>query len=646
MNVLRKLFCILLCLSILLPCGVISAEEENLLSGTWSQTTGSLGATMQNGKVTLPLQNSAGIASAYIPVIKGATYELSFTYSLPIEGKGSVKVCGFNRNDDETEIGSVVPITKLSAGRFVKHTLTFSPKTIGSGTIVRYVKVNFASTIVSESTDVFTVSDIKLVRVPGNEMISNGGAEMIWQGKPVGIIGGTCLQNTPDAQSGNNMMRVDAGEEMHLPLVLEKEANLAKITGFLKKGAGLTEESRVTVSVREDNKDGIVLSEKPVRFTGEKWELIRFSALPMRPRLIVSVKVENAGCVYADGFQIEADKNILRNPAFTSEGVVDEEGKPVTWAIENTWFNTKIKHANDDNVYLNDTFYDTSTGETVSVVNEDGNCPDGQNYIEAAGCGKMVLIRTRSAIPVKEGEKYRISVWMKTEGGSGRIAIATQQSAIRENYPGWSQFIVDENTGGVWKHISFTLSVPKGMTSFNLNLRTQGAVAADKKISFNMPCVEKIEKNEVGFFVQEMEASASGATVMVAAPRLEPYGYAFQNVLGSPVERITGLSGALTAVGQTVDSALTTDAIMIMATYTYENGERELLAFKIGEPPSDPAWTTGVKDLNGNDVKGVKYPTVSMPLSEIDEETDEIRAFLWDSAVGVRAEGKTAVLCR
>lgn len=600
---LRRILGILLCL-LLLPFGTAAAGEGNLLSGTWTETTGSRGAQESGGTITLPLANSAGIASAFVPVTKGAAYELSFTYSLSEEGRGSVKVCGFDKNNDETAIGPVVSITSLPAGTDTEYTITFMPSEIRDGIDVKYVKVNFASTITRDCTEVFTVRNITLLRVPGDEVISNGGAEIVWNGAAVGITGGTLIENTAEAQSGKNMMRIDAGEEMHMPLVLVETASPVKIHGFIKR-AGLTEGSSVTATLRHDNKDGIVLAEKPVQFAGDGWELLRFSGMPYSTNVVLTIKVEGEGSVYADGFVIEKDENLVPDAIFADEA---------SWTV------------------------------AADSLKTDGNCPDGQNYVEG---GSGILAAMQSPISVQTGEKYRISAWLKTAGtATARILLDTDESAIAAKYPGWERFIVEESTDGAWKHVEFVLTVPEGMESFALQFEASGTTDSDTA-SFNMPRVEKAKEKEIGFYIQEFEAEkADGSGVNVTAPRLEPYGYAFQNVLGAPVRSITEIAGNLTAVCITPEPDETSDSVLILAAYSTNNGQKELLHVTVGTPSSAPRWETGVTDAGGKSVTGVNYPSVTANADEIPAEADEIHAYLWNSVSGLRPAGEYGILLR
>lgn len=634
MKMCKKVFCLLLCLSLSFACP--SLANETLLKGEWNETEGSRGAKEENGVLLLPLQNSAGLATDFIEVHRGTEYTLSFTYSLPQEEKGIVKISGHDKAAEDAASGAIVPVTPLPKGENKSYEIKFTPDMLSNGNKVQFVKVYFESIIVSESKEKFLVKDVSLLFEPQSIPVSNGSAEITEGNCALGIVGGMLIQNTAIAKHGKNMMEIRAGETMHMSLFADEVEKLAKIRGFLRQGEALGENGRVTISIRTNTKDGKILAEKTMYaddVSADAWKMIRFSALEYDERLVVSIAVSGSGSVYADGFYIENDGNLLRNPRFIAEGKTDKDGKPVTWCMQNTFLNTLIKHENDAYVYLNDVYTDKSTGAKVTALQMDGNCPDGQNYITVQGNG-MVLIDSRDSIPVKPGELYRISVWVRTSGTGARIYLNTDTAKIKDAYPGWDQFIVDTGFQNKWREIVFTLRIPEEMETLGLWLRTPGDIDESASVSFNMPSIEKIEESEIGFYMQTM-VNAGGT--FVPSPALEPYGYAFQNVLGESVEELDAISDSVTAIGILPEEK--PNAVMILAAYAHRDGKRELLYLSIGEKASTPTWNTGVTDKNGRKVNGTTYPLATVQKSDI-EEADEIRAFLWDVESGLLAESR------
>ncbi|MDD6308748.1 MAG: carbohydrate binding domain-containing protein [Clostridia bacterium] len=658
-----------LCLVLTLFAGLTAiAEVENLLAypeNGWHSTVKGEKVPVSFDGTELPFNFTEDkthyeLQAPSFAVEQNATYRLSFSYKLPEGGSLEYRTLAINSSYSSVSGVAFAEYKSLSqtGTEFKNATYAF---TVENSAIAR-IEVRFRTTKNAALETPAVIKNATVVKIESDGSVTNGSFEMVQNGVAIDTTGGELI--TEGALYGNNMMKVTAGKPMSLTLALAKISTNAKLRGLIK-ATGFTSESKATLSVK--TADGTPLAEKsfnlaPVgdavedtiwNINADTWEFVRMSYLPYSDGMKFEAEVEGEGALYLDGFTFENDYNLVRNAAFVPEGDKDADGMATTWAIELTRLN-ELLGKKGQNVYLNDSYTDPETKEVTSVGKTDGNCPDGQYYVEAKAyqdASGMILIRTRSSISVSEGEKYRISLWLKTENTAARLLLdpGTQTSAIKANYPGWNQFIVDESTDGEWKQYEFTLTIPKGMTTFNLCLRTQGRISGEKKVSFCMPVVEKITENEVGFYAQAFENAPSDAGgVQVVAPKIERYGYAFQNVLGTPIETATGFGGTITAVGITTAPQVTADDIVIIAAYKKDAyGKKQLVTVKMGEEAATPAWTTTVTDANNANqtVTGVNYPTATIHTDELGDAT-EIRAFLWNSVSGLTPTGTAAKLAR
>lgn len=660
-----------LCLVLTLLAGFTAmAEVENLLpypeDGWHSTVTGGKVPASFDG-IELPF-NFTGDKTHYelqgrsFPVEQGTTYRLSFSYKLPEGGSLEYRPLAIDASYSSVNGVAFADYKSLAQTGTEFENVTYA-FTVENPSIAR-IEVRFRTAKNAALETPAVIKNATVVKIESDGSVTNGSFEMVQNGAAIDTTGGELI--TEGALYGNNMMKVTAAKPMSLTLTLAKISTNAKLRGFIK-AVGFTADSKATLSVK--TAQGTLLAEKSFNLApigdaaadniwnikADTWEFVRMSYLPYSDGMKLEAKVEGEGVLYLDGFTFENDYNLVRNAAFVPEGDKDADGKQTTWAIEQTRLNELL----GGQAYLSDSYTDSETGVVTSVGKTDGNCPDGQNYVEATGGEKasMILIRTRSSIQVQEGEKYRVSIWLKSNGPNTRFCLepsTSETNAIKANYPGWHQFIVDEYSQD-WKQYEFTLTVPKGLTSFNLNLRTQGAEGTDKKVAFCMPVVEKITENEVGFYAQQFENAPSDAGgVQVVAPKIERYGYAFQNVLGTPIETATGFSGTITAVGTTIAPQVTSDNIVVIAAYkTDANGKKQLVTVKVGEKAAAPTWTTTVTDATDSTVAaedrpavtGVNYPTATIHTDELGDAT-EIRGFLWNSVAGLTSTGAFAKLAR
>lgn len=628
-----------LCLVLSSLAGVaVMAEDGNLLpqTGWHSYDTGGKIDVPQDGLEfpfngwTNPDSTEYKLEAPSFPAELMKTYRLSFEYMLP-EG-GVMQYHPLPITDKYSglwDIGFAQYQTLKSTGnKFVKKTFSFTVEDVR----VAKIQVDFRVEKNDAISTPAVVRNIE-VRLLEDGASTNGSFEMTRDGVAVDTAGGQLV--TEGALFGNNMMKITKDSPMSLELFLNKASQNAKLRAYAKT-EGFTAESVAVFTVK--SADGDVLSEKKVNLApqGEApedniwnikedaWDYIRISGLPYSDGMTLTVSVEGAGALYVDGITFEADKNLLKNARFDNS-VGETEWGNASWYMEQT------AYAGENTVYLGNTF--TEDGETVTPVKMDGNCPDGQTYVASNGSGYTFRLVPIGAITAKEGEKYRLSVWI-----SGDMTVRiwhneTEKANVQKEYPGFDYPMLDVANNSTWKQISYTFTVPKGMTQIQLALRTATYLTTEQTVRFNMPCIEKVEENEVGFYNQSY------------MPGIEPQSRAFQNILGAPLETAVGYYGWIHAVATTVKPLVTSNASVIMAAYKKtEDGKKTLTAIKLGSATA-PAVDTMVTDSNNNPVLGVNYPTTSMHTDEMRDAT-EIRAFLWDSVSGLTSVGNPCMIAR
>lgn len=630
-----------LCLVLSSLAGVaVMAEDGNLLpqTGWHNYDTGGKIDVPQDGLEfpfngwTNPDSTEYKLEAPSFPAELMKTYRLSFEYMLP-EG-GVMQYHPLPITDKYSglwDIGFAQYQTLKSTGnKFVKKTFSFTVEDVR----VAKIQVDFRVEKNDAISTPAVVRNIE-VRLLEDGASTNGSFEMTKDGVAVDTAGGQLV--TEGALFGNNMMKITKDSSMSLELFINKASQNAKLRAYAKT-EGFTAESVAVFTVK--SADGDVISEKKVNLApkGEAqedniwnilenaWDYIRISGLPYSEGMTLTVSVEGAGALYVDGITFEADKNLLKNARFDNT-VGETESSNATWKMEQT------AYAGTNYAYLANDY--TVDGETVKPTKTDSNCPDGQTYITARGFGTMFRFVPNGYINVNEGEKYRLSVWISGDATARIYYNENEASNVTPNYPGFNYPMIDVgNTNNTtWKHISYTFTIPKGMTQIRFALRTASNLSATQTVRFNMPCIEKIEENEIGFYNQN------------SLPTLEPQSRAFQNILGVPVETAVGYNGWIHAVATTVTPLVTSNASVIMAAYKKtEDGKKTLTAIKLGSATA-PAVDTMVTDSNNNPVLGVNYPTTSMHTDEMGEAT-EIRAFLWDSVSGLTSVGNPCMIAR
>ncbi len=645
-----------LCLVLTLLAGLTAmAEVENLLKypeDGWHSTVKGEKVPVSFDGVELPF-NFTGDKTHYelqatsFAVEQGTTYRLSFSYKLPEGGTLEYRPLAINASYSSVNGVAFADYKSLAqtGTEFKNVTYAF---TIENPSIAR-IQVCFRTAKNAALETPAVIKNATVVKIESEGSVTNGSFEMVQNGVAIDTTGGELI--TEGALYGNNMMKVTAAKPMSLTLTLAKISTNAKLRGFVK-AVGFTSDSKATLSVKTAG--GTALAEKsfnlaPVgdaaedtiwNIKADTWEFVRMSDLPYSDGMKLEAKVEGEGALYLDDFTFEKSRNLLKNAAFNNDGASQDDRTGATWKIEKTTLNTAL-NVKTNYVFLGDSYIvDPVTQKTLTVWKNDGNCPDGQNYLYVEGDGHGTLnIVPGNNISVKEGEKYRFSVWMKSNvsaklyyNGHG----PNEESTIGHNYTGSNRyyFAVVRTTNGEWKHIEFTFTIPKGMTSIKLQLRSSDLFATGNYMAFNVPSIEKIEENEVNFYTQDFTAHISDKPAA-----------AFLNITGEPIKTAVGLTGTISAIATTVTPHVTSEDIVILAAYKVVDGKKNLVKVLIGEKVTAPTSESGVKDLNGNALDGVAYPTATIHTDELGDAT-EIRAFLWNSVSGLTPTGTAAKLAR
>lgn len=667
MKTAKKLFGMVLSLSLVLTllCGITAAAATNLIEGkAWNLAEGSTAATEADGVLTLPLSASEAMVSDGVNVKEGTSYQLSFTYTLPAEGKGTVKVCGFQN----TRSTPVVEVTALPAAENKTCNMIFTVGRISKDTTISTVKVTFASVIVENSTENFVVKDIALTIISDAAVLANGSAEVLdEENKPIGITGGELVQT--GAKDGQNRMRVTASAPMEMRLAIPAANALAKIRGYVM-AESFNAASVLTISVKDAYGDGAVLATKDFNLApaGEaaadekldiaagEWEYFRFSSVQQAAALVLSFEVTGNGAVYVDGVTIEKDNNLIANANFAS-----------TAGWTSRYYSS-----------TGGSWKDLATEGNDEAIQTDGNCPDGQNYIlfdKSSGTStshnagvryksqyQASVIDTR--ILVNGGEKYSFTFWVKSNAKTfmGLVPVSpnnydpgnaehtspgiysgggTQANATLTNSHGSHIMeITVPSTGGEWQQISYTASIPTGVTQIYPML--SGAIystTVDLYAAFCMPTLEKVEEDALGFYKERSDVKGYNW-----------YADSFVKVLGEPVETATGYTDALTAKLITPEAQETSTDIVILAAYsTLADGTKKLENVAIGNTATAPvleAFMVETVNEVATELHGVNYPSATLPADENSESTTEIRAFAWDDISGLKPAGNYATLTK
>lgn len=684
-----------LVLSLLAGFTAAAAGEKNLLvnAGDWYYAaTGENKPVTQAEGITIPLDHGEANANYQIhtPVLSvepNTSYTLTFEYSLPAaQLEYIINAC--NAEGETDGYPTLVKWTTLDVNgeKYVNKAVSFT-----TGDAVTYMKVRFVTTN-KGNTGSATVRYISVVKEEFKE--TNGSFEAVdGEGNVIGAAGTVVTDSdaTP-VFDGERMMVATKDKPVTLDLTLPESSENAKLRGYVK-GVNF-ENSTATLTVKTAG--GRALAEKSVNMAADDsiwdiaadtWDYVRMSGIPYSSGMELEISVTGEGSLYADGFTFEKDENLLKNAAFAPVAST-ERGSANDWKL--TYY---LDGSNNPDAFLS---------QEDGFIASDGNCPDGQYYVQLNRRNVNTKATTYSTlfslsnITVAPGEKYLVSYWVKTpvtgmitqntDGtdktdnitttkvtleakGDGILSKASYGEASEKLYSygdtyrtvvsqSWVPAVINgfketnKSTLEEWEQFVYIFTVPERLTEVNFQLAAT-YTDADHVVYFAAPRVEKLEEGEVVFYKDAVNKNGESFNGMV-----EPVFDVFMQMLGLGVDGgsksdtykamyVTEDNGYLT------DAAANPDEIVIMAAYGEENGTKKLQSIQIGNPASNTGKTfktTIQKNIGTAETPDwvqlypVVYPTVELDGTALDSSVTEIRAFAWDGVSGLKPAGNYATI--